>query len=694
MLLYAVSIFVSSFLLFQIQPLIGKYILPWFGGTSSVWSASLLFFQSLLTGGYAYSYWLTGKVSYFRQRWVHISFLFLSLVLIITNLFFWDSPILPVNTWQPRSGYSPLFAVFQVLFVAVGFPYFLLATNSTLMQVWFTYQHPSRSPYQLYAISNAASMIGLIAYPTLVEPYLSLKKQSILWAFIYLIFVLITGFQAWRSTRGNLRKNMLIQEVNSVENEKPEASQYVLWIGLATLGSIILLSTTSKITQEVAAIPLLWILPLAIYLFSFVLTFSGSRVYNRSIFFLLLLISTVAYLWLIVASSTKYLVQIAIYIVLLFSITMTCHGELYCQRPKKENLTTFYLMVSIGGAVGGIFINFVVPFIFKGFWEFQVGLGVIWILIFGWLMRGHGHSDNIVHYLLMVITAITMTIVIAAVYKQSRDFSKENVASQRNFYGVLSVKERSHENPDEHRYVLTHGITTHGYQFLSSENRYLPTAYYVEDSGVGIGFTYHPARPGTLRVGVIGLGVGVLAAYGEAEDEFIFYEIDPAVLEVAKGEYFSYLDDTEADVEVVLGDGRISLEREMKLNGPNTFDYIIVDAFNSDAIPTHLLTKEAFELYLKHLKPDGILAIHISNRYLNLRPVVYGLADTLGIEAMEFYHTSSDIRSSTSAWILLTNNRDFLANPQVIIRSEPRDFQMGKIRPWTDDYSNLIKILK
>ena len=694
MLTFAIAIFISSFLLFQIQPLIGKYILPWFGGTTSVWSASLLFFQILLTGGYAYSSWLTGRLPFRRQRNVHLSVLGLSLALLIGNLIYWDSPILPGQALRPQEDYQPLFTVLKVLFVAVGVPYFLLATNSTLMQAWFARKHPERSPYQLYALSNAASLIGLITYPFLVEPLFSLRTQSIIWSGFYLLFAVITGFQAWRvpHSKGiNLEPN---QETRPVEGEKLAAGQYRSWIGLAALGSIMLLSTTSRITQEVAAIPFLWVLPLSIYIFTFVVAFSGSQWYKRPIYLLVLFISTIAYLWFVVGSTTGYVVQLVIYGGLLFSSTMICHGELYHQRPRSDHLTIFYLMVSVGGAVGGIIVNLIVPHIFRGFWEFQVGLSVIWVLMLVWVLRSPIRINYYVYRLVIVFVAATTCIVIGSFYIQTDTYNQNTIISRRNFYGILNVKEKSSEDPDQHRYVLTHGITTHGFQFSSPEKRYLPTGYYVEDSGVGIGFKYHPARPGPLRVGMIGLGVGVLAAYGEVGDEFRFYEINPAVLDIAMSEYFSYLKDTKANVEIVLGDGRMLLERERTLNGSNNYDYLIVDAFNSDSIPTHLLTKEAFELYLHHLNPEGILALHISNRFLNLRPVVWGLADTFDMESLTFYHTSDDTRSSTSSWILLTNNQAFLANHNVLKLSVPRVYDIDEIRPWTDDYSNLFQILK
>jgi hypothetical protein len=695
MIYFVFAVFLSSFLLFQIQPMMGKYILPWFGGTTGVWSASLLFFQTILTGGYAYSYWLIGRLSRQRQGLVHLILLGFSILLLIINTIVWDNPILPDDSWRSQIGSQPLIDVLKVLLVAVGPPYFLLSTNSTLMQAWFIRDQLAGSPYWLYAVSNVGSLVALITFPTLFEPRFSLITQSILWVGVYILFILIAGYQAWSIFhRGVSAKSNISSQVGSDVIRSPKIKQRFMWVGMAALGSILLLATTSRVTQEVAAIPFLWVIPLTVYLLSFILTFSGERWYNRWFLLFLLFDSTVAYLWLVIASTVSFTVQIGIYSVLLFSCTMICHGELYRQRPDPSHLTTFYLMVSIGGAVGGIAVNLVFPYIFKGFWEFQAGLSLVWILMLIFVMKIPPQVNFNLRRLLVVGVAATTCLVIGSLYLQSNTYSQKALETYRNFFGIQSVKEKFPEDPDNHYYVLTHGITTHGYQFLSPEMRTLPTAYYVEDSGVGIGFNYHPFRPGTLRVGLVGLGVGVIAAYGQDGDLFRFYEVNPAVVEIAQSVNFSFLRDTPADVEIVIGDGRISLERELQENGSNNFDMLVLDAFNSDSIPTHLLTLEAFDLYTQHLKPGGILALHISNQHLNLKPIVWQLADMIGKEGLIFYYTSEDIRSKPSLWILLTNNQDFLQNPDVLKFSSPREVDTPAIRLWTDDYSNLFQVLK
>ncbi|MCJ7703684.1 MAG: fused MFS/spermidine synthase, partial [Anaerolineales bacterium] len=329
-----------------------------------------------------------------------------------------------------------------------------------------------------------------------------------------------------------------------------------------------------------------------------------------------------------------------------------------------------------------------------GYWEFQLGLGAVWGIALVFIITTPIQIHYLLRRMLTGVISITICLVMGSLLLQSQALSEDTVASTRDFYGLLSVKEKYAQEPENHQYVLTHGITTHGYQFLLPEKRTLPTAYYVEDSGVGIGFLHHPVRPGRLKVGVIGLGVGVLATYGQAGDEFRFYEINPTVADVAQGEYFSYLRDTSARVEIILGDGRLSLERELAASGSQDFDLLVVDAFNSDSIPTHLLTQEAFQLYLQHLDPEGILALHISSQYLNLRPVVWGLADSLALEGRMFYHKPEDIRSKPSLWILLTTSQAFLNDPEVLEQSVEREAGIPGLRIWRDDYSNLFQILK
>src|SRR3989304_4739625 len=375
MFFFAVSIFLSAFLLFQIQPMIGKFILPWFGGTPAVWSTVMLFFQVLLTGGYAYAYWLMGHVRPQRQRIVHVALITSAIALLLFLSFIWTSPITADSSWKPDDVRAPILDIFKLLIVSVGLPYFILASNGPLMQAWFSRLFPDRSYARLYALSNLGSLLGLLAYPVLIEPNISLRWQGWIWAIGFMFFGLLAGWILIQSAR----RTPLAQPVaaSTKSTDRPSFALMSLWIALSATASLFLLSVTNQISQEVAVIPFLWILPLTLFLLSFILTFSGGRGYNRKIYAALFIIS--AALTLIVMLNATYLHvywQILAYCLLLFSACMLCHGELFLLRPSAEHLTTFYLMVSIGGALGGIFVSLVAPLIFNGYWEFFVGLAM------------------------------------------------------------------------------------------------------------------------------------------------------------------------------------------------------------------------------------------------------------------------------------------------------------------------------
>lgn len=694
MIFYAIGIFLSSFLLFQIQPLISKYILPWYGGTTGVWSASLLFFQVLLTGGYTYTHLLIRRMGEKKQSIIHLTLLGLSLILLGLNISKWTYPILPPPASHIQDVRQPLFDVLFTLLIAVGMPYFLLSTNSTLMQAWYTKTYLDKSPYWLYAVSNIGSFIGLITYPIFFEPNFTLETQSIIWSGAYLIYLLIVGYRAWGFLRNDKANKIIVtkdENINPVD--RPALKQYIKWIGLSSLASIFLLATTSRITQEVAVIPFLWVLPLTVYLLTFVLSFSNDRWYSRKFYSALLSISTILFMYIVITPNVHYFIQIAIYILLLFSFAMICHGELYASRPAAEYLTTFYLWVSVGGAIGGVMVNFIAPYIFNGYWEFQIGLIIIWIIILIYLIF-HPNSRNILNNLIKTAGVGLITFfLIGILYINVQAVSMNVVESSRNFYGVLRVVEHDSSDPLNHRYSLTHGITNHGFQYQHPDKRTLPTSYFTEDTGVGLAFTNYPTDEQPINVGIIGLGIGVQAVYGREGDHFRFYEINPTVVEIAQSDFFSYLSDSPAEIEIILGDGRISLEQELISHGSNNFDLLVLDAFNSDSVPTHLLTKEAFSLYLQHLKPQGILALNISNRYLNLRPAIWILAEHFGLDGIEINNVLKDPRSFPASWILLTSSQTFLQNPNVLRAGTLPPRTLPDYKLWTDNYSNLFQLL-
>ena len=376
---------------------------------------------------------------------------------------------------------------------------------------------------------------------------------------------------------------------------------------------------------------------------------------------------------------------------------MVCHSELARLKPHPRQLTSYYLMISIGGVAGGVAVNLIAPYVFAGFWELQLGLLGCWALL---VISIAASKPSLLSRL--IPTRISVAIVGALFmlgcvwFIDAQVTSSNALLAYRNFYGILQVSERNAHDAELHAYRLYHGITLHGIQYASDARRHLPTTYYTEESGVGLALLNHPRRPGALRVGVLGLGVGTLAAYGQPGDTFRFYEINPDVVRIAEGAggYFTYLQDCGARVDVVLGDARVALEQELERNEPQRFDLLVLDTFNGDSIPVHLLTREAFDLYLRHLAPDGILALHISNRYLDLRPVVWGLADYFHLNSALIDASGDDERRYPSVWVLVTREGDFLVRPAIAERTTPRPDPSPVVRLWTDDYSNLFQILQ
>jgi len=697
MAFYAFAVFLSAFLLFQIQPMIAKYILPWFGGTPAVWSTTMLFFQALLTGGYAYAYWLDGKLAGRKQGQVHLVLLGVSLLVFLAAALAWSSPITPDASWKPRGVDFPVLDIFKILAATVGLPYLLLATNSPLMQTWFNRAYPGRSPYRLYALSNVGSLLALVTYPVLIEPSLALTAQGWFWSAGYIAFAAFAAYGALRTMR-TAQTPAAPSPALSVDDPPPSAAARARWIALAACASVLLLAITSQMTQEIAVIPFLWVLPLTIYLLTFILTFDSDRWYSRTVFtFAFFLISAIYTLVLGSGPGLNLVTQIGVYSILLFVCCMICHGELVRLKPHPRHLTSFYLMISIGGAIGGIAVSLIAPYLFKGYWELPIGLLACAILFLGNIIFNRTATTK-AGMLRINATVIAGAIVLlgGVLLLYVKATSIDPLVAMRNFYGVLHVNEMNADNPDLRAYRLAHGATSHGFQYIVADKRRLPTAYFTEKSGIGLTFLNHPKRPGPIRVGILGLGIGILASYTQAGDSLCFYEINPDVIRLAEGEggYFTYLKDSPAQVQVIPGDARISLEQELAAGQPQHFDLLVLDTFNSDSIPVHLVTREAFELYLQHLQPEGILALHISNNYLDLRPVVYNLADAFHLGAAYIETPADSDRAYLSLWMLVTRNQSFLDQPAIASRTLPRTVDPSRFRLWTDDYSNLFQIVR
>jgi len=690
MFLFAASIFLSAFLLFQIQPMVGKLILPWFGGTPAVWSTVMLFFQVLLTGGYTYAYWLIGRIRTQRQSLVHVVLMASAIVLLVWLSFVWTSPITPDPSWKPQDIGSPILDIFILLTASVGLPYFILASNGPLMQAWFSRLFPERSYARLYALSNVGSLLGLLAYPILIEPVFSLRAQGWIWSAGFGLFGVLASWIAVRSGSATPPAQPRVDPVSSAE--RPSVALISLWIALSATASLFLLSVTNQITQEVAVIPFLWVLPLALYLLSFILAFSSEQGYNRKFYALLFVFSTAATLFVMLnATSLHVYWQVLAYCLLLFSACMLCHGELYLLRPSAEYLTTFYLMVSIGGAVGGVFVSLIAPMIFNGYWEFFVGLAMA-IAIFLTILR-RGQTVDILaraRFVFTVFGLVTVMLSIIGTYFSGALYAK------RNFYGVIRVHETIPEGSLEKAYMMSHGITVHGLQFMSPDLRRVPTTYYVTESGAGLAILHHPHYGQGQRVGMLGAGVATLAAYAQPGDIYRLYEINPVAVELAEGQgdYFSFVTDSEAEITMVLGDARISLERELAEGRPQNFDVLVLDTFSSDSIPVHLVTREAFAIYLDHLAPDGIVAAHITNLHLDLQPVFWQLAQHYGLSMARISYSGDSKGGYASDWILLARDPVLLEVPAIRQRMADLEGYSTNVKLWTDDYSNLFQILK
>lgn len=693
---YIGGIFLSAFLLFQVQPMIAHYILPWFGGTNSVWSAVVLFFQLALIGGYLYAHWLNESVPRRRQWQIHGVLLGLALALIALLGFFWPSPVTPGASWKPTVSTQPILHIFLLLTISVGLPYFTLASNSPLVQAWFSRAYAGRSPYWLYALSNFGSLFGLLSYPFIVEPALRLQQQGWLWSALYALFAVLTGYGAWRASHaaGNPTLSHGDKKAITVAPPRIPLSRRFLWLLLSAVATLMLLAVTNRLTQEIAPVPLLWILPLSVYLLSFIIAFSGENYYDRLGFSLLLTITSVGIIFTFLRPQTPLWLQISFYLLFLFAICMIAHGELYRLRPAPTYLTHFYLLISIGGALGGIIVNFLAPLLFNDYWEFYLGwLAIYLLLIFLTPTAQPTHYQR--RTTLIGLLAVIMSVLIG--YIALLDLQNP-IWRGRNFYGALRVL----ENKEKGVVFLTHGSTVHGIQYTSAEKRQAITGYYHPDSGIGLALTSHPRYGhGKMKVGVIGLGIGTLAAYGQPGDTYRFYEINPLVIRLANGEngFFSFLSDSRQRgviVEIVPGDARLSLERELQQGEAQAYDVLVADAFNGDSIPVHLLTQEAFSLYLQHLAPNGILAIHITNRHLDLTPIVWQAArqHKLAIGIVRVQASSDQTVKFPSVWALLTRDPALFRSPKLLGRVDTLDRFFSAVRPWTDDYSNLFQLLK
>jgi hypothetical protein len=824
-ILFGLTIVLSAFLLFQVQPLIAKLILPWFGGSAAVWTSCMLFFQLALLGGYAWAHWLSEQPLK-RQILLHVGLLLVSLAVL---------PIIPSARWKPAGGDDPLLGILGLLAATVGLPYFLLSATSPLLQSWYSRANGGAMPYRFFALSNAGSMAGLLTYPVLVEPNLTNRHQAWMWSVSFIVFVVLFLLVAFRSRSAAGETEAAVTPDKSADTRSaPTWQDKLLWTALAACASALLLAVTNHLTQNVAAIPFLWVLPLSLYLLSFILCFDSDRWYRRWLFTRLAVVELAAMVYLMADSGnfSNLKVAVALFSSALFVFFMVCHGELARRRPSSRYLTSFYLMVSVGGALGGLLVGFVFPYVLPALidlpiilsltaflftfllWrnyssqpgadmkvdgflneprdKFVTGIlcvgafafvvarlvmakykgapallsatfdtpvllsfAVVYVLYLLWRGRGIVNTEDERRDRRVVIVQVCLAVVFALwrmtmaryfgapilgdngydwpvlllltgttpVYLlwRGRDTFNNNLivcaialalscgmtgymaretwnaigsarVLMRNFYGALVVYDEESSGDMGPVRVLRHGTINHGEQFIWPQNLRHATTYYAEKSGLGLALR-SLRQEGNINVGSIGLGAGTTAVYARPGDHYFFYDINPNVLKIATTQ-FSFLLHCYGSHDVILGDARLSLENELKQGINRKFDLLSVDAFSGDAIPVHLLTREAYKIYWQHLRPNGVLAVHVSNLYLSLAPGVALAAAADGKQAMEINFNGDDDREETaSEWVLVTSRTGFFERDEIKPVATKIDPIAG-LREWTDDYSNLYKILR
>ncbi len=755
-LLIPFLIFLSAFLLFQVQLIIGKYLLPWFGGTASVWTTCLLAFQVLLLAGYGYAH-ASARLGQ-RQAKIHAALLLISVGVLAVLAVRWETPITPGASLRPTAVDDPVGSILLVLAITVAAPFFLLSTTTPLLQSWCRAYSPNVKVYRLYALSNLGSLLGLLSYPFVVEPHVTLSTQAWVWSGSYVVFALGTAVSALL-----VRPTVAaVKPARDSSAEKATVVQRLMWVALAACGTGLLLAVTNFISQDLAVVPLIWVLPLALYLLSFVITFENSRFYHRTVAYIAVALAMAAMVHVLFRGGF-FPVVAAIWILcgVLLAGCFLCHGELAKLKPAPQYLTSFYLSVAAGGALGTAIVGLLAPYFFSDLWELPFALGfcgllavvaqlsdsmswmrrnAAWKVVIATLMLGIlplvislyltiDMSQAWLRNCLILATAYGIATIMLWVWRRKWEQAMwpklllaggvpitatvlfilgmdanlgHLLARERNFYGVLSVWERSQDDPIQHSYELYHGRVLHGLQLRNPEYRRRATSYYGNQTGAGLALKYHARRwstsaeQATLRVGAVGLGVGTIALYAVSGDYFRFYELNPAIAQLSRGDdpYFSYLRDCRGKTDIVLGDARLSLEREAERGELQQFDVLVLDAFSGDAIPVHLLTREAFEIYFKHLRDqNSVIAVHITNRVVDLAPVVSRLAYELGLNGVRIHTQKHGDFLQRTEWILLSRASPVLRVPQVSSEVQPLE-DSPSTELWTDDYSNVFSLLK
>jgi SAM-dependent methyltransferase len=727
-LLFAATATLSAFLLFLVQPLVAKHILPWFGGAPAVWNVCMAFYQSALFAGYLYAHLLITRVPSSRQIWVHGALVVAALAAL---------PVLPDASWRPAGDAAPGIRICLMLVSSVGLPFVALAGTGPIVQALFAKRFLGRSPYPLYALSNLGSLVALLCFPFVLEPWLSLSTASPLWSGGFAISCGSVLACVWlAASRGSRASPPIRSELDRGHSGRPAAAnaeQRIAWLLLPACAVVLLMGVTNLLCLDVASVPLLWVVPLALYLTTFILCFASERNHRPGLFVALALFALISdaalndanfgILWKGLGVDPVY-DEILSLTALLFAGCMLLHGMLQRLRPPAEQLTTYYLSISAGGAIGGIFVGLLAPILFNDYDELPLGMLASWAALGVLSWREGRRAGRAARRRLAFAAASVCLAVLCGVqlfYDRDRSFG-EVVFQKRTFFGVLRVREKFPNDPKRHVKILENGTTFHGRELQDPAARLIPVSYFGPLTAIGMTLYDGPLRMNGLeldaapedrgrRIGIIGIGVGALAGYGRRGDEIVYYEIDPEVVYIARDSgHFDYLKDSRAQIDIVLGDGRLSLEREAKELGSRQFDVFVVDAFTSDAIPVHLLTREAFEVYVRHLRPDGVLAVHVSNRHLRLSPLVSRLGESVGLYSLQAKNLNiPGYLSGQSSWVLLSADEGKISQIERAIHARLRyagvsESEVTLTRPdaadlasaplWTDDFSNILSVLK
>lgn len=745
---FACSIFASAFLLFLVEPMVAKMVLPLVGGTAAVWTASVLFFQAVLLVGYGYSHWLAVRISWRWQAVLHGSLL-LSVLLVL--------PIHLVPGWEPPASGSPVGWVVLVLAAAVGLPFFVLSTTSPLVQHWFSRTgHPhAADPYFLYLASNLGSALGLLSYPALIEPFVGLRAQAQLWRYAYIAFlalvILSAAIVAWVRASSALFQRIEGAAAPEIDEERRTAPvtalRRVRWVVLAAIPSTWMLAVTAYFTTVIRPIPLLWVIPLTLYLLSFVVVFARRQLLPRRWLNRLFPFYALPLLGMVLLGGGGPLWALAIlHFGAFFLAALLCHGELAADRPHHVHLTQFYWWLGVGGAAGGLFTAVIAPMVFNDFYEYPLaiigaallrpalraarssrdrvldfalpaamaavllatvfaasGVGVLHVLDATPLTASTTAADL---FRVLVVFAVPAAISAAFTFRPTRFAmaaaamlllsllplgSQAAIFQQRDFFGVHKVVGAAGGT----RHALIDGGTIHGVEVMTGSGRDVPTSYYSRTGPIGDVFDPGGAINPSASVAVVGLGAGTMACFARPQQEWTFYEIDPVVVEVARdSSLFTFLDDCAPGAGVVLGDGRLQVAKAPE----HGYDAIVLDAFGSDAIPVHLLTREAIQLYLSRLKPDGYIMFNISNKYVDLAPILAGEASALSLTCIERVDSNitpaeADAGVAPSDWVLMSPSSQAAA----AVASMP-GWHTLKPAPgfalWTDDFSDVLSVTR